>query len=393
MALLKLKYNGRTLLTGTGMTPRFFMDVEPSRPYLRFEFSVPGFDPRTANLTNYITDYEWVQVSTSPNQWDFVIYDCYYIPSQSQAGYGLPFLFGSDDGGNLNHARLGGGTCKIVRTGRFDFINDLYSFDRMFANCTGLTSIVPIQNPYIEHVGGMFQGCVNMETGALDQYDWFNTYGTNINNHSSTFYNCGSNTVSGLAELDQIPVGWGGNLVPASILMTSTATTDWGSKTTWKITGNAPDWTNIIGMYLFTEASVSTYAGVSMNRGRIAVRNGLGTTNSYALYFYPAFAQYTGSSASNRVINWVVTTTSPNGSLAKQQGNTDMPGTLDNSTYGTFAHEFGTYDSGADVYFLFFVTNRPIDEDSLTPWGGLSDAYGVLYNSNFKSDAGLRYYF
>lgn len=241
MALLKLIYNGRALLTGTGMSPRFFMDVDHLHPYLRFEFSEPGFDP----------------------------------------------------------------------------------------------------------------------------------------------------THAGLAELDQIPVGWGGNMVPASTLMSSTATTDWGSKTTWKITGNAPDdWTNIIGMYLFTEASVSTFAGVSMNRNRINARNGLGTSSSNALYFYPAFAQYTGTSTSNRVINWVVTTTSPNGSLAKNQGNTDMPGTLDNSTYGTFAHEFGAYDPGADVYFLFFVTNVPI-----TDWTGLSDAYGVLYNNNFKTDAGLRYYF
>ena len=391
MALLKLKYNGRALLTGTGMSPRFFMDVDHGYPYLRFEFSEPSFDPTKVNLVSgYMpySSYEWIQVNTSPNQWDFIIHEGYDIPSQPQAGYGLPFLFGDDNTGSLTPTHLGGGTCKIVRAEHFDISMYLYSFDRMFANCTGLTSIVPIRNPDIEHVGGMFQGCVNMETGALDQYDWFNTYGVNINNHSSTFYNCGSNTVSGLAELDQIPVGWGGNLVPVSTLTNSTATTDWGSKTTWLITGNAPDWTNIIGMYLFTEASVSTFAGVSMNRGRITKRNSLNTNTGNALYFYPAFAQYTGSSSSNRVINWVVTTTSPNGSLTKNQGNTDMPGTLDNSTYGTFAHEFGTYDSGADVYFLFFVTNVPIDE-----WQGLSDAYGVLYNSNFKSDAGLRYYF
>ena len=390
MALLKLTYNNRALLTGTGLSPRFFMDVDHLHPYLRFEFSVPGFDPTKVNLvSSYMShsSYEWVQVNTSPNQWDFIIHEGYDIPSQPQAGYGLPFLFGDDNTGSLTPSRLGG-TCKIVRAEHFDFISDLYSFDRMFANCTGLTSIVPIRNPYIEHVGGMFQGCVNMETGALDQYDWFNTYGTNINNHSSTFYNCGSNTVSGLAELDQIPVGWGGNLVPASTLMSSTVVTWKNRYDTWKITSNAPDWTNIIGMHVFTEASVSRYAGVSMNRSRIAKFNGLGTTQrTDALYFYPCFMRRSSSA-----ITWAVVTSGINGSLAVGQGNTDMPGTLDDSAYGAFTYEFGTYNAGGslvDVFFCFFVTNSPIDSS----FDLSSDPYGVLYNSNFNTDAGLRYYF
>ena len=54
----------------------------------------------------------------------------------------------------------------------------------------------------------MFNGCTEVTEGALAQYTWFSTYGVNINNHSVTFTNCGSNTQTGTAELAQIPSDW-----------------------------------------------------------------------------------------------------------------------------------------------------------------------------------------
>jgi hypothetical protein len=152
----------------------------------------------------------------------------------------------------------------------------------------------------------------------------------------------------------------------------------------WEITADGPEWYAMDGVYVFTEASVSSYAGVSMNRSRIGKFNSLNTAQgSAALYFYPCFMQHT-----SRAITWAVTTASPNGSLTVSQGNTDMPGTLDAGTYGPFSLEFGSYDSAGTVYFCFLVTNDPISSSfdlSSTP-------YGVLYNSNFKTDAGLRWF-
>jgi hypothetical protein len=381
-----------------GTSIRFGVSNVVQYPYLTFEFSVASFTPTTLSLLNshYTSKCEWKQVSSSPNVWNLEIHDWYIDEKFSQAS--LYIIFSPSDSGTvvgyLNPNKLGGGTCKLIGSGNFDVpLNGYYcqSFDRMFRNCTGLTSIVPIQCSYVENVGGMFEGCTNIEGGALDQYNWFATYGVNISNHSGTFTSCGSSTQTGLAELDQIPVGWGGNLVPASTLMTSTLKTD----TSWRINDPGtgfPGFDKVKdGMYLFTQASVSKYAGVSMNRGRINNKlNGLKTSQgSYALYFYPAFVQCPSlpGTASNNV-SWLVTTDIPNGSLAVSQGNTDMPGTLDYSTYGPFTREYGTYDSIKDVYFVFLVTNVPIAQ-----WGGLTDAMGFLYNSNYKTDAGLRWFF
>lgn len=371
------------------------------KPYLVFEFSVSDFVPTTNLLYgSYRSISTWTQVSSSPNRWKLELERFGVVRLNLVDYYGLCFLFSdiaTSAPGSLIPENLGNGTCKLIDSGNLDITDSdnvvCESMDRMFSNCTGLTYIAPLHCTNVQNVGGMFSGCTEVTEGALAQYTWFNTYGININNHSGTFTNCGSNTQTGTAELAQIPVGWGGTLVPASTLMTSTRLAYTGTRyTSWKITGNNPIWTNVKnGMYLFTEASVSQYAGVSMNRSRIPnPTNGLGTSErSYALYFYPAFLQCTQiPGVSGNTVSWLVTTNTPNGSLAVGQANTDMPGTLDYSTYGTFAREYGTYDSSKAVLFTFLVTNVPIDQ-----WGGFTDAYGFLYNSSFLYDAGLRWFF
>lgn len=359
-------------------------------PYLTFEFSESSFTPTKALLNGTYssnTICKWKQVSSTPNVWNLEIYKWHYNDQQDQ--YGLYILFSNQDTqgeGNLVSSKLGGGTCKLIGSGNFNAIlngNVCQSFDRTFRYCTGLTSIVPIQCSNVVNVGGMYDHCTNVESGALAQYNWFNTYGVNITNHSGTFTACGSNSQTGLAELNQIPVGWGGNLVPASTLMTSARGKWKNNYDIWTISAGNPDWTDMNGLYLFTESSVSSYAGVSMNRSRIAKFHSLNTSPA-ALYFYPCFMQHTSSA-----ITWAVTTGSPNGNLAAGQSNTDMPGTLDYSTYGPFAYEFGNYDSAGTVYFCFLVTNNPISSS----FNLSTDPYGVLFNSNFKTDAGLRYFF
>lgn len=378
-------YNGQ-LVWPVGPTPPY----TPTLPYLIFRFHAGGFDPTQITALN--STGTWHKIDGSAyNDW-YWEREYFVNTGTGSTLVGWPAIFGSTSSpptGKLTPSNLGyGNTCEIIGYGNLTADPHGYpleSLDRTFAGCTYLISCVTIQTPNtLQNVGGAFNGCVNMENGMLDQYNYWSTYGTNISNHSGTFSSAGSDTVTGLAELDQIPVGWGGNLVPVSTLMTS-ARAQWkGRYDTWRITGNAPTWTNVVnGMYLFTEASVSSYTGVSMNRSRISKFNSLETTG--ALYFYPCFMQ-----RSSGAILWAVTTSLPNDHLENGESNRDMPGTLDYNTFGPFEHEYGTYDSSADVYFCFLVTSVPIPT-----WTGLGDAngYGVLYNGNFKTDGGFRWYF
>ena len=396
MASYKLTFNDR-VINIPGWNGHVAFDYTPALPYIIMDFE-EGITPDASILnTSARSHCTWTCIDVELNRWKLTINEWFTNDNQSQVGVGVPFLFCSDSGSNQGY--LTGFTCYVVETGNFDTaINGIYceSMDRMFCNCTGLLSIGSIHCTTVKNVGGMYKGCTNVPGGQYDQYVWFSTYGVNITNHSGTFTDCGINESSGMDELGQIPVGWGGTLVPPStLLVTSRRAYTSNRYTSWMVTdvvgGYWPDFDKFKdGTYIFTEASVGQYAGLSMNRSRIPnPLNGLGTTQgSYELYFYPAFVQCSQiPGKTGNTVSWIVTTDTPNGSLSINQGNTDMPGTLDYSTYGPFTREYGTYDSSKDVYFVFLVTNVPIAQ-----WGGLNDAMGFLYSQYYNEDAKLRYF-
>ena len=379
-----LTYNGHglKLMTGSGYVRVSGEKYDPiPKAEIVFRFSSSSYTP-TASLLGQSRIYggaHWEHVSGAI--WKIVT-DLYRGAAGNQdMSLGIGRLCTTQSNvSTFTTANTGGVTAEIISvTG-----HQIQTMDRAFTGCnaiSGFNSAVTSLNsiPALFNVNQAFDSCTGVtDDSALSLYTAW-SQNSNITNHSATFSNCGSSTY-----LAQIPVGWGGTQIPASTLMTS-ARLNWsGRYDTWKITANGPDWTDMNGVYVFTESSVSSYAGVSMNRSRIASVNGLGTTRgTYALYFYPCFMQHNSSR-----ITWAVTTGSPNGSLTVSQGNTDMPGTLDYSTYGPFSLEFGTYESAGTVCFCFLVTNEPISSSfdlSSTP-------YGMLFNANFKTDAGLRWF-
>ena len=78
----------------------------------------------------------------------------------------------------------------------------------MFYGCTALTTITIFDTTKATVVSSMFQGCINVETGALALYNQMSSQSRPPSSHLQTFRNCGSNTQSGAAELAQIPSDW-----------------------------------------------------------------------------------------------------------------------------------------------------------------------------------------
>lgn len=82
-----------------------------------------------------------------------------------------------------------------------------------FYGCTGLTSMpnITLGQSSLLSVSNMFDGCTEIASGILDMYAMLSskTY-TGQNYSEDCFANCGSNTVTGAAELAQIPTSWGG---------------------------------------------------------------------------------------------------------------------------------------------------------------------------------------
>lgn len=382
MSSYVITYNGNWATFG-GAVSTYEPPYAPTLPYLVFRFTDPTVVPTSSSVLNSTGIWTRVHDATD-NDW---YWERGYFADPGTGSYdpGWPAVFsttGATPVGKITSQYA----CYIVGAGNFTATQkSLLTLDRMFANCDGMLGILTtIQTPStLNNVGGMFSGCRNIESGTLAQYTYWSTY-NNISNHSGTFTDAGADTTTGLADLDQIPVGWGGNYTPSSTLMDSSRT-QWKSRyDTWEILDNYPTWASVVPshMYLLTTSSVSAYSGVSMNRTRISKRNNLDVSTSAPLYFYPCFMQHTSNA-----ITWAVVTAHPNGQLASGQANTDMPGTLDYSAIGPFTYEYGTLDSGY-VYFCFLATNVPI-----ASWNGMTDPYGVLYNNNFKTDAGLRWFF
>lgn len=80
------------------------------------------------------------------------------------------------------------------------------SINYMFAYCSNITNVPNMVIPSVTKADSLFDQCVSVESGALELYNYMKASG--VKSHSGTFRDCGINTVSGSAELEQIPTGW-----------------------------------------------------------------------------------------------------------------------------------------------------------------------------------------
>lgn len=78
----------------------------------------------------------------------------------------------------------------------------------MFNNCTSLTAVPLFDTSKVGNMQETFKNCSNVQSGALALYQQASTQANPPTNHKQTFYNCGSNTTTGAAELAQIPSDW-----------------------------------------------------------------------------------------------------------------------------------------------------------------------------------------
>lgn len=81
-----------------------------------------------------------------------------------------------------------------------------------FYASTSLKTISLFHTDSVTDIDTAFSGCSAVEGGALALYNQMSTQASVPNTHKRTFFNCGGDTVTGQAELSQIPTSWGGNM-------------------------------------------------------------------------------------------------------------------------------------------------------------------------------------
>ena len=86
---------------------------------------------------------------------------------------------------------------------------DVTNLTSMFGGITSL-KVIHADNFVCDSattVNFTFNGCAKVETGILDTYNYLSSL-PGITNHRATFNSCGTGTVTGAAELAQIPSDW-----------------------------------------------------------------------------------------------------------------------------------------------------------------------------------------
>lgn len=80
----------------------------------------------------------------------------------------------------------------------------------MFLACSSLSSVPLFDTSSATNMDYTFYSCTNVESGALALYQQASGQVTPPSSYSNCFMDCGSGTVTGAAELAQIPASWGG---------------------------------------------------------------------------------------------------------------------------------------------------------------------------------------
>lgn len=86
--------------------------------------------------------------------------------------------------------------------------SNVTTIDHMYFGANKLKRIKQFDVSKVTTCNQTFAGCTNVESGILDMYNALAALGDQITDHRGAFSNCGANTVTGAAELAQIPDDW-----------------------------------------------------------------------------------------------------------------------------------------------------------------------------------------
>lgn len=266
-----LSFGGKTLTVGGNALSISSDPYNPLYlpPYtMRFRFGQSDFNPNNIIKKSWPNNATWTQVSESPNIWDFTYsnpvwngvgmpggYDSifysltesthlYTVQGANTSGvtsmkclfeygwlYSITNVFDTSSVTNTQQMFGGLGYYNGVLP-LFDFSNSEnisgmfqhstfeYIPDYDFSSARGMISYLCDYCPNLKQVPDFtfsvnnldnasyaFRQCTAVESGALSMYNKLSASST-ILYHDYTFGGCGADTVSGAAELAEIPSGW-----------------------------------------------------------------------------------------------------------------------------------------------------------------------------------------
>lgn len=175
-----------------------------------------GYSPAGAAYVAHPADRTVTQVDSVNNIWDvYYPYDDWSNMFKGSSGMVSPVqmldsVLGANTEGVTNMSYMFYDSRATSINVNFN-TKSVTNFSYMFYNAR-MTAVTKFDTSVAMNVDLMFYGCNYVESGALDMYNQMANQTNPPADHYRTFYNCGSRSTTGQAELAQIPTSWGGTM-------------------------------------------------------------------------------------------------------------------------------------------------------------------------------------
>lgn len=210
---------------------KVYASIPPAPPERSFVMTfVDGFDLSTKLTYGYDS---MTQVSVSPNVWNVTLSSGGYMSQFSSwatdtdlisvvanlqgLGSSVMSLFYAQWGLKEAVVYIGTDTtdihscfyaCNVLEKLTLVGGGNVTNYSSLCDNCSALKKVPSVNTSSATDVNYMFGGCTAVESGALALYQQMSSQATPPASHTACFINCGSDTVTGAAELAQIPSDW-----------------------------------------------------------------------------------------------------------------------------------------------------------------------------------------
>lgn len=165
--------------------------------------TVPLFD--THNVTNMHQMFMYCPLLTSVPLFDTInVTDMGYMFHECDSLTTVPLF----DTRNVTDMEYMFYDCDSLTTLPLFNTHNVSETTEMCIGCSALTAIPLFDTTNMDHMNYMFDGCINVQTGALALFQQASTQANPPNYHMDTFRECGINTITGAAELEQIGYTW-----------------------------------------------------------------------------------------------------------------------------------------------------------------------------------------
>lgn len=222
-----LTFNNKILSAGSKWLAKELPPIPANTIRLKYKAGTEPYPLKSGSSKSCIDEQNNIwDVTCNNSNWNWM-----FIGNVSQSNDNLLEVLGGNTSGVTRMDYLFRNAASLIKVELFDTSN-VTNMEQMFAYCSALTNVplfntanvtnmhamcwqcnslssVPLFNTSnVTDIGSAFWGCSNVESGALALYQQASSQAVPPSTHGLAFRSCGSNTVSGAAELAQIADDW-----------------------------------------------------------------------------------------------------------------------------------------------------------------------------------------